>query len=108
MNQLRILLLAPGCNPECVGIPFVSYCQMAALAELHDVTLVVGSPSEEEVRRARALFRAIEVVRMTRLDRIFAWCFRTIVRSNWDSPWVTAFSYPSWLGCSRRWTTSPS
>ena len=94
MNRLRIVLLAPGCNPECVGIPFVSYCHTAALAELHDVTLVVGSPSEEKVRRAKALFCAIEVVRMTRLDRIFAWCFRTIFRSNWDSQWVTTFSYP--------------
>jgi hypothetical protein len=94
MSRLRILVLGPDCNPECVSIPFVSYCHAAALAELHEVTLVVGSPSEEKVRRARAPFRAIEVVRMPRLDRIFAWCFRTILRSNWDSQWVTAFSYP--------------
>ena len=94
MTRLRILVLAPDCNPECVSIPFVSYCHAAALAELHEVTLVVGSPSEEKVRRAKAPFRAIEVVRMPRLERIFAWSFRTIFRSNWDSQWVTAFSYP--------------
>jgi glycosyltransferase involved in cell wall biosynthesis len=94
MSRLRVLVLGPDCNPECVSIPFVSYCHAAALAELHDVTLVVGSPSEEKVRRAKAPFSAIEVVRTPRLDRIFAWCFRTILRSNWDSQWVTAFSYP--------------
>ena len=94
MSRLRILVLGPDCNPESVSIPFVSYCHAAALAQLHDVTLVVGSPSEDPVRRAKAPFRAIEVVRMPLLDRIYAWSFRTIFRSNWDSQWVTAFSYP--------------
>ena len=94
MNRLRILVLGPDCNPERVSIPFVSYCHAAALAELHEVTLIVGSPSEEKVRRAKAPFRAIEVVRMPRLDRIFDWSLRTIFRSNWDSQWMTAFSYP--------------
>src|SRR5947207_15248675 len=94
MSRLRILLLAPGCNPESVSIPFVSYCHAAALAQLHDVTLVVGAPVEDRVRRAKAPFRAIEVVRMPLLERMYAWSFRTIFRSNWDSQWVTASSYP--------------
>jgi len=94
MSRLRILLLAPDCDPERISIPFVSYCHAAALAQLHDVTLVVGSPVEDSVRRAKAPFRAIEVVRTPRLNRIFGWCFRTICRSNWDSQWLTAFSYP--------------
>ncbi len=64
MTRLRILVLAPDCNPEQVSIPFVTYCHAAALAELHDVTLVIGSPSEDPVRRAKAPFRTIEVVRM--------------------------------------------
>jgi hypothetical protein len=41
MRQLRILVLAPGCNPEQVSIPFVTYCHAAALAELHDVALAL-------------------------------------------------------------------
>jgi glycosyltransferase involved in cell wall biosynthesis len=94
MSRLRILLLAPDCDPERISIPFVSYCHAAALAQLHDVTLVVGSPVEDPVRRAKAPFRTIEVVRTPRLNRIFGWCFRTICRSNWDSQWLTAFSYP--------------
>ena len=47
MSRLRILLLAPDCNPETVSMPYVTYSHAAALAELHDVTLVVGSPSED-------------------------------------------------------------
>ena len=94
MNRLRILLLGPDCEPETVSIPFVSYCHTAALAQLHDVTLVVRARVEDPVRRAKAPFRSIEVVRTPRLDRIVAWCFSTILRSNWDSPWGTAFSYP--------------
>jgi hypothetical protein len=43
MSRLRILVLGPDCDPEMVSIPFVSYCHAAALAQLHDVTLVVGA-----------------------------------------------------------------
>src|SRR5437016_5463911 len=78
MNRLRILLLAPDCNPEQVSIPYVTYSHAAALAQLHDVTLIVRSPSEEPVRRAKAPFRTIEVVRMPLLDRLYAWSLRRI------------------------------
>src|SRR5512132_2725385 len=64
MSRLRILLLAPGCNPEEASMPYVTYSHAAALAQLHDVALVIGSPTEDPVRRAKAPFRAIEVVRM--------------------------------------------
>lgn len=94
MSRLRILVLAPDSNPEGVSIPYVTYCHAAALAKLHDVTLVVGSPSEDRVRRAKAPFRAIEVVQQPWLDRIYAWGFRRIFRSNFASQAVTAFAYP--------------
>ncbi len=94
MNRLRILLLAPSCNPEGISVPFVSYSHAAALAELHDVTLVIGSSVERAVRRADEKFRTIEVVRTPLLDRIFAWCFRKFFRSNFASQALTAFSYP--------------
>lgn len=94
MSRLRVLLLAPSCDPEDISIPYVSYCHAAALAQLHAVTLVIGSPVEARVRRAKAPFHAIEVVRTPRLDRIFAWCFRNIFRSNYDSQLLTAFRYP--------------
>lgn len=94
MTRLRVLLLGPDCNPEKVSIPFVTYCHAAALAQLHDVTLVVRETVEDALHRANAQFRAIEVVRTPLLDRIFAWCFRNIFKSNFDSQLVTAFRYP--------------
>ena len=94
MNRLRILLLAPGCNPEEVSMPYVTYSHAAALAQLHDVTLVLGSPTEEAVRRAKAPFHSIEVVRMPSTERIYAWSFRRIFKGNYDSQAVTAFGYP--------------
>jgi glycosyltransferase involved in cell wall biosynthesis len=94
MSRLRILLLGPDCNPEQVSIPFVTYCHAAALAQLHDVTIVAREAVEDALRRAKAPFRAIEVVRTPRLDRAFAWCFRRIFRSNYDSQLLTAFRYP--------------
>jgi glycosyltransferase involved in cell wall biosynthesis len=75
-------------------MPYVSYSHAAALAQLHDVALVVGSPSEDPVCRAKAPFRTVEVVRMPLLERIYAWGFRRIFKSNYDTQVVTAFSYP--------------
>jgi glycosyltransferase involved in cell wall biosynthesis len=77
-----------------VSIPFVTYSHAAALARLHDVTLVARETVQDALRRAKAPFRAIEVVRTPWLDRIFAWCFRRIFNSNFDSQLLTAFRYP--------------
>jgi glycosyltransferase involved in cell wall biosynthesis len=94
MSRLRLLLLAPSCDPEAVSIPFVAYRHAAALAQLHDVTLVIGSPVEDHVRSANAPFRSIEVVRMPLLNRIFDWSFRTFLRNNFDTQWLTALMFP--------------
>ena len=94
MNRLRILLLVPDCNPEGVSMPYVTYSHAAALAQVHDVTLVVGKPSEDRTRRAKAPFRAIEVVQMPLLDRIYAWSVRKIFKYNHDTQVLTAFGYP--------------
>jgi glycosyltransferase involved in cell wall biosynthesis len=95
MNRLSILLLGPECHPKRVSIPFVTYSHAAALAQLHDVTLVAGAPVEHDLRSAKAPFRAIEVVRTPLLDCIFAWVVRRILRNNHDSQLKTAFTYPS-------------
>jgi glycosyltransferase involved in cell wall biosynthesis len=94
MGRLRVLVLGPDCNPDAVSIPFVTYSHAAALAKLHDVTLVARSTVEDALRRAKSSIRAIEVVRTPLLDRIFGWCFRTIFKCNYDSQAVTAFKYP--------------
>ena len=94
MSRLRILALAPDSNPEGISIPYVTYSHAAALAQIHDVSLVIGSPVEDPVRQANAPFRSIEVVRMPWLERIYAWGFRKIFKSNFASQAVTAFGYP--------------
>ena len=94
MSRLRILLLARDCSPEAVSMPYVTYSHAAALAQLHDVSLVIGSPSEEPVRRAKAPFRAIEAVRMPVLERLYAWSVRRIFKCNYDTQVLTAFGYP--------------
>jgi glycosyltransferase involved in cell wall biosynthesis len=93
-SRLRILLLGADCDPERVSISYVTYCHAAALAELHDVTLVLREPHENSVRRAKAPFKAIEVVRMPWLERIYDWSLRKIFRSNFTSQALTAFGYP--------------
>lgn len=94
LSRLRILLLGPECHPDRVSIPRVTYRHAAALAKLHDVTLVARSSVEEDLRRAQAPFRAIEVVRTAIPDRIFTWCYRKIFRSNPATQALTAFRYP--------------
>ncbi len=97
MSRLRILLLGPDCDPEKVSISYVTYSHAAALAQLHDVTLVARSTVEDALRRAREPFRAIEVVRMPWLERIYAWSLRWIFRYNYTSQALTAFGYPFYV-----------
>src|SRR5215472_4659470 len=94
MSRLRILVLAHGSSPDTVSMPYVTYSHAAALAQLHDVALVLGSPTEDPVRRAKAPFRTIEVVRMPLLERIYAWSLRRIFKYNYDTQVLTAFGYP--------------
>jgi len=97
MGRLRILVLGPDCNPEGISIPFVTYSHAAALAELHHVTLVARSPVEGVLRRAKAPFCSIEVVRMPLLERIYAWSLRRVFRYNYASQALTAFGYPFYV-----------
>jgi glycosyltransferase involved in cell wall biosynthesis len=91
--MLRILLLAPGSNPDGTHGSLIGYSHAEALAQLHAVTLVIHHDNEEAVRRKQAPFSAIEVVRLPWLDRIHAWCFRWIFRNNFASQALTAFNY---------------
>jgi glycosyltransferase involved in cell wall biosynthesis len=94
MSPLRVLILGPDCDPEQVSMSYVTYSHAAALAELHEVTLVVRAPVEEAVRRAKAPFRTIEVVRMPLVEHIRAWSIRRIFKYNYDTQVLTAFMYP--------------
>jgi glycosyltransferase involved in cell wall biosynthesis len=97
VNRLRILVLGPDCNPEQVSMPYVTFSHAAALAQLHDVTLAVRAPSEEPVRRAKASFHSIEVIRLPWLDRIYAWSLRRIFKYNFNNQALTASLYPLYL-----------
>ena len=97
MSRLRILLLGPDCHPERVSIPYVTFSHAAALAELHEVTLVVRAPVEDALRQAKASFRAIEVVRMPMLESLFDWGVRRIFKHNYNSQALTAFRCPFYL-----------
>ena len=97
MDRLRILVLGPDCNPEQISMPYVTFSHAAALAQLHDVTLAVRAPSEEPVRRAKAPFRAIELIRMPWLDRFYAWSLRRIFKYNFNNQALTASLYPLYL-----------
>ncbi len=91
--MLRILLLAPGSNPDGITGPLIGYSHAEALARLHVVTLVIRRENEEAVRRRQAPFRAIEVVSLPWLDRIYEWCFRRIFKNDYRSQVLTAFNY---------------
>src|ERR1051326_3988073 len=93
-NRLRVLVLGPGCDPENVSISWVTYCHAVALANMHDLTLVARETVEGSLRRANPPFRALEIVRMPLLNRVYAWGFRHIFRSRHDGQLLTAFSVP--------------
>jgi glycosyltransferase involved in cell wall biosynthesis len=56
--------------------------------------LVAGAPVEASLRRAKAPFCGIEVVRMPLLERLYAWSLKRIFKNNYDTQLLTAFLYP--------------
>jgi len=109
-NRLRVLVLGPGCDPENISISWVTYCHVVALAKLHDVTLVARETVEGSLRRANAPFKALEIVRMPRLNRIYEWGFRNFFGSRhdgqlltaWFSPFHMVFEWLAWRQLRRR------
>jgi glycosyltransferase involved in cell wall biosynthesis len=94
MDRLHILLLAPDASPESICGPLIGYCQAQALAQLHDVTLVIRSPREEVMRRNQGALHSIEVTRLPLLERFYAWSLRRIFKYNYNSHYWQAFAYP--------------
>jgi len=95
MNRLRILLLGPSCHPKRLSIPYVTYSHAAALAELHDVTIVARSNVVDDLRGAEASFHGIEEVRMPLFERFEAWFMRRVLKYRYDSQLKSAIAYPS-------------
>jgi glycosyltransferase involved in cell wall biosynthesis len=91
--MLRILLLAPGTNPDGITGPLIGYSHGRALARLHQVTLVIRGNDEAAVRDKKHPFLAVEAISLPWFDRVYAWCFRWIFRNNYRSQVLTAFNY---------------
>jgi glycosyltransferase involved in cell wall biosynthesis len=94
MSRLRILVLAPECNPDSATTPFIAYAHSDALARLHTVTLVVRSVNEDAVRRRGGVFRSIEGIHLPLLDRVYSWAVRRIFKFDYGRQSLTAASYP--------------
>lgn len=94
MQKLRVLVLAPDCNPESVSTPQIAYAHAEALARLHAVTLVVRAENEVPVRKAGGPFEAIHPVRLPGLDELYAWALRRIFKYDYGRQSLTAASYP--------------
>ena len=93
-SRLRILLLAPECNPEGVTNPSIGYYQAEALARIHHVTLVLYASNEDAVRRGGAAFDAIEPVRLRWLDALYDWGIKRVFKFDYGRQSLTAASYP--------------
>jgi glycosyltransferase involved in cell wall biosynthesis len=94
MNRLRILVLAPDADPDGTCGPLLSFSEAEALAQLHEVTLVVRSSREATVRRRLGALHSVEVIRQPWLDRVYAWSFRRLFKNDFTSRALTAFNYP--------------
>jgi glycosyltransferase involved in cell wall biosynthesis len=94
MQKLRVLVLAPDCNPESVTTPQIAYAHAEALARLHAVTLVVRARNEDPVRRAGGPFESIHPIRLPGLDELYNWALRRIFKYDYGRQSLTAASYP--------------
>lgn len=108
MSRLRVLVLGSDCHPTRVSIPYVTYSHTAALAQLHDVTLVALPHVEDDLRRAGAPFRDIEVVRLAGgVQRIKDSIGRSVkpdsqIKTAFGYPFAMAFEWQAWRQLRRR------
>jgi glycosyltransferase involved in cell wall biosynthesis len=94
MKNLRILVLAPGSNPNSLSTALVGYAHSEALARLHAVTLVANGCHEAALRRKPTPFLAIELISTPWLDRIYGWIIQYVFKGDYGSHLLTALVYP--------------
>jgi glycosyltransferase involved in cell wall biosynthesis len=97
MKPLRVLVLAPGCDPESISTPLIGYAHAEALARLHQVTLVIREINEDSVCRANGGFHGVEAIALPWLDRVYAWGLRWIFKYDYGRQSLTAASYFLWV-----------
>jgi glycosyltransferase involved in cell wall biosynthesis len=93
MARLRVLVLAQGANPDSICGPLIAYSQAQALAQLHEVTLVIGASNEESVRRKQGALHSVEVIRSP-LDEFLSWSIKQIFKSNYNNQLLQVFLRP--------------
>jgi glycosyltransferase involved in cell wall biosynthesis len=93
-KRLRILLLAPGSNPNSVTGALIGYCHGNALSRLHSVTLVIDARDEDAVCKAKGGFYAIESIPLSNLDRFYDWAFLRIFKGDRGNLLWTAVCFP--------------
>jgi glycosyltransferase involved in cell wall biosynthesis len=94
MKRLRILVLAPGSNPDSLSTALVGYAHSEALARLNAVTLVANGCHEAVLRRKPNPFIAIQPISTPWLDRIYGWIIQYVFKGDYGSHLLTALSYP--------------
>ena len=94
MGKLRVLVLAPDCNPESVTTPQIAYAHAEALSRRLSVTLVVRQANEQAVRGAEGEFEEIFGVRLPALDELYSWALRRIFKYDYGRQSLTAATYP--------------
>ncbi len=94
MKPLRILLLAEQNNPEWVSVPLVGYQHCAALARLHEVTLVTHAENCEAIARHCSDYKEIVGIELGRIDSLFAWLMRVVFKYDYGSQALTAVRIP--------------
>lgn len=94
MKPLRILLLAEQNNPDWVSVPLVGYHHSAALAKIHEVTLLTHEENREAIERQGDGFKEIIGLELGRLDQVFAWLMRVVFKYDYGSQALTAVRIP--------------
>ncbi|RZA25798.1 MAG: glycosyltransferase family 1 protein [Proteobacteria bacterium] len=93
-KRLRILLLSQQNNPDWISVPLVGFHHSAALAHIHDVTLVTHIANEKAILSAKAPFKRVQSIDLGVFETFYNWCFAHVFRGDHGSQILTAFRIP--------------
>ncbi len=94
MKRRKILILAQQNNPDWISVPLVGFQHSAALAELHDVTLVTHYANREAILKSEAPFQELIAISLGFWERVYNWFFHRVFKGNHGSQMLTAFRIP--------------
>ena len=94
MKKLRVLILAPDCNPESISTPQIAYAHAEALARQHTVTLVVRAANESPIHRAHGPFKEVCPIALPGIDHLYRWALKYVFKYDYGRQSLTAATYP--------------